>query len=109
IVVTDTITLDGGGAPGLRISGGNARRVFAVSAGGSLTLQRLTITGGLAQGGTGGTGTAGNAVGGGGGGAGLGGAAFVAAGGMLHLTQSTVTGNLAQGGAGGAGVNIGTG
>ncbi len=75
-------------------------RIFYVSGGydtlpaGQLTLNNLTIEGGLAQGGNGG-------AGGGGGGAGLGGAIFNQ--GALHLVGVTFTENTAQGGNGGAG------
>jgi large repetitive protein len=64
------ITIDGSGAPGLTIDGGGAVRLFAVTSTASLTLEDLTVSGGLAQGGAGGATTAG------GGGAGPGGAIY---------------------------------
>ncbi len=69
-------------------------RLFAVTATGSLTLDDLTLSDGLAQGGNGGSG-----AGGGGGAAGLGGAIFNA--GTLTLLASTLSGNQAIGGNGG--------
>ena len=96
------ITIYGGSAPGLTIDGGNAVRLFAVSAGDSLTVSNLTLADGLAQGGAGGNGNSG-----GGGGAGLGGAAFVQAGGTLTVQSSTITGNVALGGTGGSGTDTG--
>ena len=44
------ITIDGSGAPGLTIDGSGAIRVFAVTSTASLTLEDLTVSGGLAQG-----------------------------------------------------------
>jgi hypothetical protein len=87
----DILTIQGDAAPGIIISGNDARRVFGVFAGSSLTLEDVTITGGKAIGGKGGSG--------GGGGAGLGGAIFND--GTLKLLQSTLTGNTAVGGNGG--------
>ncbi len=100
VITNDNITIDGSAAPGLQISGSNARRVFAVTATGTLTLQSITITSGQAQGGAGGSGPLGGTLGGGGA-AGLGGAVFNL--GTLNLVQSTLSGNTAQGGAGGNG------
>jgi hypothetical protein len=68
-------------------------RLFYVAVGGSLTLNDLTLSGGVARGGDGGSGR-----GGGGGGAGLGGAVFNR--GSLMLLSSTLTGNQAVGGNG---------
>ena len=79
VISTGNITIDGSGAPLLQISGDNARRIFAVSSSSTLTLENITLTGGLAQGGAGGSGGvsgSSGAGGGGGGGAGLGGAIF---------------------------------
>jgi hypothetical protein len=66
-------------------------RLFQVTAAGSLTLQNLTLTNGLAAGGSG--------AAGGGGGAGLGGAIYNQ--GILAIDGCTLTGNEAQGGPGG--------
>jgi len=101
IAAGDDLTITGGDASlGLTISGGNTHRVFGVLTGGTLTVQYVTITGGLAQGGTGGNGNGA----GGGGGAGLGGAIFNA--GTLNVIESTITGNQAIGGAGGNGLLV---
>lgn len=70
-------------------------RHFFVDADASLTLQNVTLSGGLARGGDGGSGYAG-----GGGGAGLGGAIFSQ--GELVLSDVTFSANGAQGGNGGA-------
>jgi hypothetical protein len=67
------ITIDGSGAPGLVIDGGDAVRPFVVAGGAALTLESLTLTGGNAQGGAGGVSEGGT----GGGAAGLGGAVLV--------------------------------
>ncbi len=68
----------------------NGLRLFYVAPGGELTLDRLTVTGGWAQGGGSSSG---------GGGAGLGGAVLNA--GTLRIHRSLVTTNRAVGGAGG--------
>ncbi len=65
-------------------------RLFYVGSSGSLTLDNLTLQGGMALGG--------NAGGDGGGGAGLGGAVFNQ--GQLTIQNSLLTGNAARGGAG---------
>ncbi|MBS0659567.1 MAG: autotransporter-associated beta strand repeat-containing protein [Verrucomicrobia bacterium] len=76
------------------ISGGGVVRIFFFAApGGTITLQDLQLTNGLARGGAGGPSA--------GGGAGLGGAIFVESG-RLILQAVTINGNTAQGGAGGA-------
>jgi Bacterial Ig-like domain (group 3) len=93
-----SITIDGSGAPGLTIDGGDAVRPFAVESGSSLTLENLTVTNGKAVGGTGGSSGKG---GGGGGGAGLGGAIYDD-GGTFTAEGVTFTNNAATGGAGGA-------
>ncbi len=95
------------GDNGLTLSAGGpkAMRLFDVTAGASLTLQNLTLTGGVAQGGHGGAAGVGGG-GGGGGGAGLGGAIFNN-GGTLTILDSTLTGNTAQGGQGTTGSFIG--
>src|SRR5262245_24757394 len=46
LVITSDVTIDGSAQAGLTISGGNARRDFAVGAGATLTLKGLTVTGG---------------------------------------------------------------
>jgi Bacterial Ig-like domain (group 3) len=93
-----TITIDGAAAPGLKISGDDARRVFAVTSDAGLTLENLTLEDGLAQGGNGSSGE--GFGGGGGGGAGLGGALFND-GGSFTADGVTFTNNTAQGGQGG--------
>ncbi len=100
VVLEDDVTIDGGNAPGLTISGGGARRVFGVGPGATLSLSNITIADGLARGGQGGQGQWG-----GGGGAGLGGAVYVY-GGTLNIANATLTGNVAQGGDGGSGVLV---
>jgi|GEM_PF-3365952 len=98
VSATDNLTIQASGA-GVTLSGNASHRVFGVLAGGSLTLEDLTITGGVAKGGNGGSG--GGQGGGGGGAAGLGGAIFNE--GTLVLVNSTLSGNVAMGGNGGAG------
>ena len=94
------ITIDGSAAPGLAIDGRGQVRLFAVvGSNTSLTLENLTLKGGLAQGANGGS--AGNG-GGGGGGAGLGGAVYDDSG-SFTADGVTFTNNLAQGGVGGSG------
>lgn len=78
---------------GHEINGGGQYRAFLVESG-SVALENLSITNGLAQGGAGG--------GGAGGGLGAGGAVFVDAGGSLRLKNVNFAGNTAAGGAGGA-------
>ena len=46
----DDITIDGAAVPGLTIDGGDAKRLFAVAGGGTLNLENLTLSGGMAQG-----------------------------------------------------------
>jgi hypothetical protein len=91
------ITIDGSGAPGLTIDGGGAIRLFAVISTAALTLENLTVSGGLAQGAAGGNSGTG---GGGGGGAGLGGAVYVD-GGSFTAEGVTFTNDEALGGSGG--------
>jgi hypothetical protein len=129
LVISDTMTITGPGAGSLTLFGDNASRLFEVGSGGSLTLEQLTLSGGLApEGGAiyssgtlalsgvtvksnealGGTGanaytSSGVAFGpGGNGGAGLGGGLYLAAG-SLTLNNDTLSGNNAVGGNGGAG------
>lgn len=52
--VVDSITIEGPGRSALSISGGNARRVFVVTAGNDVVISGLTITGGLSSNGSGG-------------------------------------------------------
>jgi hypothetical protein len=92
------ITIDGSGAPGLTISGAGAIREFAVTSTASLTLEDLTVSGGLAQGFAGG---AGGFSGAGGGGAGMGGAVYDD-GGSFTADGVTFTNDTAVGGSGGA-------
>ena len=88
----DDLTIQGDSTSGVTISGNDARRIFGIFGGSTLSLNDVTLTDGKAVGGNGG-------AGGGGGGAGLGGAIFND--GTLKLVQSTVTGNSALGGSGG--------
>ena len=98
------ITIDGSTAPGLTIDGTGQVRLFAVlGSNTSLTLENLTLNGGLAQGGDGGSVGSG---GGGGGGAGLGGAVYDDSG-SFTADGVTFTNNLARGGDGGSGGNGG--
>ncbi len=107
IAVTGDVEIEGPSGPGQGVtierSGSvSGLRLFYVATGGSLTLEDLTLSGGLAQGYAGGSGE-----GGGGGGAGLGGAVFNR--GTLVLQASTLSGNQAIGGGGGAGIGSGSG
>lgn len=97
-ITNDDVTIDAAAAKGLTISGDGARRIFAVGSGASLTLQNVTLSSGLAQGGHGGDSTGLNAAGGGG--AGMGGAVYVYQGALI-IQGSTLVGNVAQGGRGG--------
>jgi sugar lactone lactonase YvrE len=98
--IASDITINGNGATISRAAGSPKFRFFYVSGGfsnlppGTLILQQLTLTNGLAQGGNGGGGAPT-----GGGGAGLGGAIFNQ--GILNLSSVTFTSNAAQGGSGG--------
>ncbi len=95
------ITIDGSGAPGLAIDGGNDLRLFAVTSGNTLILKNLSVSDGLASGGDGG-GIAG------GGGAGLGGAVYDD-GGTFTAQACTFSNNVASGGNGGEGSGDGGG
>ncbi len=96
--ITTPITIVGpAGNNGLTLLNSGAQRLFYVGAAGNLTLENLTLTGGLARGGSSYKGGAG---------AGLGGAIFNQ--GALTLLQSTLSGNTAQGGASGVGFTAGT-
>src|SRR5262249_16717270 len=87
--ITSNITIIGPtGNNGLTLLNSGAHRLFYIGTTGSLTLENLTLTGGLARGGSSTYG---------GGGAGLGGAIFNQ--GSLTLLQSTLSGNTALGGA----------
>src|SRR5207237_3688850 len=94
VIDNDAITIDGSAAPGLQISGSDQRRLFAVTSTGALTLEDITLAGGLARGEDGAAGP----VAGGGGGAGLGGAIFNR--GSPTILDSTLVGNHAIGGNG---------
>ena len=87
-----SITIDGSGAPGLVIDGGNAVRLFTVACGEWLTMDNRTVQHGYAFGGAG--------VQSGGGGAGLGGAVFDD-GGSFTAQGCTFVNNQAVGGQGG--------
>ncbi len=94
-----SITIDGSGAPGLVIDGGNVVRLFTVADGDSLSLENLTLQHGYAFGGAGS---------GAGGGAGLGGAVFDD-GGSFTALGCTFVNNQAVGGKGGSGTGGGGG
>jgi hypothetical protein len=101
--ITADMTIDGAGAFGLTVSGGNAVRVFFVQSG-SVTIENMTIANGFAQGGDGGES-------GGGGGLGAGGAIFINAG-TTTVANVTFTNNHATGGdgaVGGTGITAGGG
>ncbi len=92
--ITSTLTIVGNGARINRASAASFR-LFYVTSTGSLTLQNMTLSGGLAKGGAGGL----AGEGGGGGAAGIGGAVFNQ--GTLSITGCTLSSNSAQGGNGG--------
>jgi hypothetical protein len=114
--VADNLTIIGDPVAGVTISGGGVKRIFGVLGNdlpttpvSSLTVQNVTLTGGVATGGAGGGSTTVSQEFGGGGGAGMGGAIFVGKGATLNVISSTLTGNSATGGAGGSsGPNSGT-
>jgi CSLREA domain-containing protein len=91
LLVSTPITIQGTGQTITR-TGAAGFRLFAVGGAGDLTLEDLTLSNGLAQGG---------AAGGGGGAAGLGGAVYNQ--GDLHVFDCTLTGNQAVSGAGSGG------
>ena len=91
LIVSSGIVIQGTGETITR-TGSSTFRLFEVTATGSLTLQNLTLSNGIALGGFGGFG--------GGGAGGLGGAIYNQ--GTLSINGSTLTGNVAQGGAGGS-------
>ncbi|MBC7821505.1 MAG: CSLREA domain-containing protein, partial [Planctomycetaceae bacterium] len=99
-LITSDITIQGAtGSNGITIERDSAAanfRLFHVGVGDSLTLNDLTLSNGVAQGGAGGSS---NDGGSGGGAAGLGGAIFNQ--GTLTVRRSTLSGNIAQGGDGG--------
>jgi hypothetical protein len=99
--IFNNLTIHGNGATIQRDSSATPFRLFYVSGGlelpaGSLTMDNVTLEGGLAQGGDGS-----------GGGMGAGGAIFNQ--GMLNLTSVTLTNNEALGGSGGQGLFSGNG
>ena len=101
LVVSTPVTIAGTGQTITR-TGSADFRLFYVTTAGNLTLENLTLTNGLAQGGNGGNGgtsETSSEAGGGGGGAGLGGATYNQ--GVLTLDGCTLTGNQAIGGNGG--------
>jgi hypothetical protein len=105
-LISRSVAIDGGGVLGLGMTiNRNVTtpfRLFAVSSGVTLTMENVTLTNGLAQGGNGGNSDGGGA---GGGAAGLGGAIYNQ--GTLDLVNCTLTGNTAQGGNGGGGTGAG--
>lgn len=101
--ITSNITILGStDHNGVTLNNSGNQRLFYISAAGTLRLNSLTLSGGMAHGGNAG-GVSGASRGGGGGGAGLGGAIFVDQGGALILQSSLVTGNTVLGGSGGTG------
>jgi hypothetical protein len=97
LVITSPVTIAADPTKaGITLDALGIHRMFAVSNAGSLTLENITLTHGVAQGGAGGNSHLGA---GGGGGAGLGGAIFNA--GTLTVQNCTLTDNVAAGGAGG--------
>ena len=98
LVVVGDITIIGAGQTITRDAAAAPFRLFLVTGSGNLTLENLTLTNGLAQGGAGGGSQPG--VTGGGGGAGLGGAIYNQ--GQLTLLACTLTGDQAVGGDGGS-------
>ena len=98
--ITSNITIQGPtGTNGITLNTTGTQRMFYVSSTGSLAINGLNLTGGMAQGGSG--------TGGGGGAAGLGGAVFNQ--GSLTLQNSTLSGNQAIGGMGANGSSGGGG
>lgn len=98
--ITTDITILGDGVTIERDSGADSFRLFYVSDDGSLHLEDLTLSGGLAKGGDGGSAPAEDGAGGGGG-AGLGGAIYNR--GEVTIRTSNFSDNTAQGGNGGVG------
>jgi hypothetical protein len=104
LAISGAVSIQGlTGNSGITISGGGTQRIFGVFAGANLTLQFLTLSGGMAVGGHGGK----SIQGGGGGGGGLGGAIFNN--GAVTILNSTLSGNTAHGGSGGSGGPVGGG
>jgi hypothetical protein len=104
LYITSQISIVGPTANGITLARDIAAqptrlRLFDVALSGSLTLENLTLSGGLAQGGTG--------TGGGGGGAGLGGA--IVNQGTLQLLRDTLSFNQALGGNGSSRTTSGSG
>ncbi|MGA2750420.1 MAG: choice-of-anchor Q domain-containing protein [Verrucomicrobiota bacterium] len=103
-IITNHVSITGPiGSNGVviaRSNGAPAMRLFYVAPGGSLTLNGVTLSNGLSQGGAGGSGF--QRGGSGGGGGGMGGAVFIYDG-RLDLENSTLAGNQALGGDGGGG------
>jgi hypothetical protein len=82
--ISQSVTIQGPGAANLSISGNNASRVFEVMGGADVTLEGLTITGGLASASASGSVT------------GSGGGIYIDHGAALRLLDSVVTGNTAN-------------
>jgi CSLREA domain-containing protein len=91
LAITDNITIAGSGQTITRDSAAAPFRLFLVTSGANLTLENLTLSNGLAQGGDGGS--AGETGGAGGGAGGLGGGIFNE--GSLALSGVTLSGNSA--------------
>lgn len=110
LAISNQITINGPAGPNgvviARSNGAPAMRLFYAVPGSSLTLNNVTLSNGLAQGGAGGSGA--QRGGGGGGGGGMGGAIFNY-GATVALVNSTLVDNQAIGGAGGGTGGLGQG
>lgn len=103
VLITAGVSIDGSGASGLTVSGGNTHRVFFVDAASqSVAISDLNIANGQATGGNGGFSSYG-----GGGGMGAGGGLFVNRG-HVALSRVDLTNNGATGGTGGRGSRQGS-
>lgn len=82
ITISSNLTINGPGANVLAVSGNKNTRIFTISPGASVTIERLTLKDGATSGGDGGGG-------------------IYNAGGILTVSNSTLAGNSAGGGGGG--------